>query len=414
MDRSQIEAAIAAQEQLRATVGDAIVDSTIAALRSTLGELETVEPQRKLVTVLFADVVGFTRWSETADAEDVGASMSAVWSRLDQVIADHNGRVDKHVGDSVMAMWGARVAREDDAENAIRAALAIRGEFLAMTADGALAGSGLSLRIGVNTGPVILREVGLTGEYTALGDPVNVAARLEAAAPVGEILIGHDTYRHVRGVFTVAEQPPLQVKGKQASLRTYLVRGTRPRAFRLETRGVEGLETRMVGRDAEFTRLCGLVGEAVESGSIRSATVVGEAGLGKSRLLYEFLDWVQLQPVELFLLMGRSDAQHESTPYALLKDVLFLRFEINEDDAAEVAVEKLVAGFGSIAGLGQEAAHLAAHLIGLDVQSSPFIASMIDDPQQLRDRGEQAIVDLVLAMAAPPRCAIRPPWVVVR
>lgn len=397
--RAQIEAAIAAQEELRETLGDEIVDATIAALRSSIAETEAAEPRRKLITVLFADIAGFTGWSEPSDPEDVGASIEKVWSRLDQLITRYGGTIDKHIGDAVMAIWGMGVAREDDPENAIRAALAMQEEFREMTAAGQLGQAELGLRIGINTGPVILRAIGTAGEYTALGDSVNVASRLEAAAPIGHVLVGHDTYRHVRGVFTVTERPALLVKGKQAPLRTYVVTGVQPRAFRVETRGIEGIETRMVGRETELAALQELTGAAIETGSARLVTVVGEAGFGKSRLLYEFLDWVQLQRQEVLVLTARSDAQQESTPYALIKDLVFSRFEIKEDEPISEAVAKLETGFGDYGSFGPAPVHRAAHLIGLDMGDSPHVAGIMGDPQQLRDRGEEAIVDLVIAMA---------------
>ena len=113
-------------------------------------------------------------------------------------------------------------------------------------------GINLQMRIGINTGPVLLGEVGSTHEYTAIGDTVNVASRLETSAPVGEVLMSHDTYRHVRGIFDVQALEPLPVKGKTEPLRVYQVQRAKPRAFRQRTRGVEGVETRITGREAEL------------------------------------------------------------------------------------------------------------------------------------------------------------------
>ena len=154
----------------------------------------------------------------------------------------------------------------------------------------------LAIRIGINTGPVLLGEVGTTGEYTAMGDAVNLASRLEHAAPVGGILISHDTYRHVRGVFDVQPLEPIHVKGKTESIQVYVVQRARPRPFRVTTRGVEGIETRMIGREAELRQLQEALYAATEDGEAQIVTVVGEAGVGKSRLLYEFRNWLNLQP----------------------------------------------------------------------------------------------------------------------
>ncbi len=398
--RSQIEAAIEAQERLRGTVGDAVVDIAIETLRAALRSGSPPKPERKLVTVLFADLAGFTSWSEGSDAEDVGASLQSVWDHLDRIVIEHNGRIDKHIGDSLMAIWGAETAQENDPENAIRAALEIRQSFREIADAGVLAGSGLELRIGINTGHVILREVGTTGELTALGDAVNIASRLESAAPTGLILVSHDTYRHVRGVFDVTEQPPMHVKGKKERLRTYVVDGIRPRAFRLEVRGVEGVESRMVGRDAELMELKRLVEESAASTEGRQVTVIGEAGLGKSRLIYEFIEWLQLRPEDMYLLQARADTQQSLTPFAMVRDLLFFRFEIGQDEASDVAVTTLIDGFEEYGGIGAEEALWAAHVVGLDLQSHPSVMALVDDPELLRERGSRAIVQLLLNMAS--------------
>ena len=187
-EREQLEQAIATLEAQRAMLGDAVVDASVAALREKLaaveipplpgGRLAPTDQKRKQVTVLFADVSGFTAMSETLDAEDVNEIMNALWEHLDAAILEHGGTIDKHMGDAVMALWGAETAREDDPERAIRAALAMQEE---------VSGFGLQIsdlvaklriqnlepeigmRIGINTGPVLLGKVGTTGEYTAHG-----------------------------------------------------------------------------------------------------------------------------------------------------------------------------------------------------------------------------------------------------
>jgi adenylate cyclase len=186
----QLLQAIAGQESLRPTLGDAVVDASLAALREKLAALEAEAhtapaEQRKQVTVLFADVSGFTALSETIDAEEVLETINALWQRLDGVITEHGGSIDKHIGDAVMALFGAPVAHEDDPEQAIRAALRMQAELARFrpAAAGAADWPPLQVRIGINTGPVLLGAVGTTDEYTAIGDAVNVASRLEHIAP---------------------------------------------------------------------------------------------------------------------------------------------------------------------------------------------------------------------------------------
>ncbi len=221
-------------------LGDEMVDAALGPMREKLAALQAQaqpEKQRKLATVLFADVSGFTALSETLDAEVVAGVMNDLWLVIDRAITDHGGHIDKHIGDAVMALWGADGAREDDPEMAVRAALAMQAAVASFCQTHQIP---LSLRIGVNTGPVLLGIMGTTGEVTAMGDAVNLASRLEHAAPVDGVLISHDTYRHVRGIFDVREQEPLTVKGKAERVQTYVVERAKPRAFRLHTRGVEG------------------------------------------------------------------------------------------------------------------------------------------------------------------------------
>ena len=282
MDRTQIEQAIAALETQRHILGDAVVDASLVALRQQLAALiapaRSVDQQRKQATILFADLSGFTALSERMDAEDVTELMNALWSRLDQVIVERGGYIDKHIGDAVMALWGVGTAREDYPEQATRAAL---GLHAAVAGFAQVRGIALQIRVGINTGPVLFSPVGTTAEYTALGDAVNIASRLEHAAPLGGVLVSHDTYRHVRGLFDVEAQAPLTVKGKSEPLSVYLVQREKPRAFRQRTRWVEGIETRMVGREGELQHLRDAYADVVTEGSLRMVTVVGDAGLGK-------------------------------------------------------------------------------------------------------------------------------------
>jgi hypothetical protein len=141
----------------------------------------------------------------------------------------------------------------------------------------------------------------------------------------------------VRGLFEVAAQPPLAIKGKREPLQTYLVHGSRPRAFRLPTRGVEGLETQMVGRAAELQRLQRLFEAVASGGPLRLVTVVAEAGLGKSRLLYELQSWLDVQPHAFDLWRCRTDAPWQHTPFALLRDLFARRFDIQENDSQATA-----------------------------------------------------------------------------
>lgn len=406
-ERERIEQAIGVIESQRAALGEAITDIALAALRERLDAVckARVVPQRKQVTILFADISGFTAMSEKLDAEEVSDLINALWSRIDGAITAHNGLIDKHIGDAVMALFGAPVAREEAPEQAIRAALAMQEEIRAWNQE---MGAGehlisdihFSIRIGINTGRVLLGSVGTTSEYTAMGDAVNLASRLEGAAPVGGILISHDTYRHVRGIFQVEPLAPIHVKGKQAPVQVYVVHGVKPRAFRVPTRGVEGIETRMIGRDVELARLQKALRSVIETGEMRVVTIVGDAGIGKSRLLHEFKNWVEVLPDEIFQFKARANEQTANSPYFLLRDLFAFRFDIRNSDSVEAARNKLVRGMAQFVGANEKdvssservgvdaeiAAHFIGHLIGLDFSHSPHLQGILNDARQIRDR----------------------------
>ncbi len=209
-----------------------MVGTTLAVLHDQLNELERQSAQqevpnqacRKLVTVLFADVSGFTAFSENRDAEDVTNLVNRLWIQADWIIQEYGGRVDKHIGDAVMALWGTETAREDDAERAVQAALQIQETF-----KHGLGSLSIRLKVGINSGQVLLSAIGTQGEFTAMGDTVNTASRLVNSANGGDILISHDTYQLVRGVFDVQKQTLLMVKGKTEPLQTYVIQRVRPR-----------------------------------------------------------------------------------------------------------------------------------------------------------------------------------------
>lgn len=376
----QLEQAIAVLEGQRAVLGDAVVDAALQPMREKLALLRTtpasLQPSRKQVTVLFADLSGFTAISETLDAEEVTEIINALWTQLDNVITAHGGRIDKHIGDGVMALWGAETTREDDPERAVRAALEMQSALATLRQE--LAGNiPLHMHIGLNTGPALLGEVGTTHEFTAMGDTVNLASRLGQAAPIDGVLISHNTYRHVRGLFDVLPQPPLSVKGKAAPVQTYIVQRARPRAFRLGTRGVEGVETHMVGRETELLALQSAFADAL-GGQTRMLTVVGDAGVGKSRLLYEFEVWLASRPEPVDFLKGRAAPALQSIPYSIFRDAFAQRFDILESDSAAVVLDKFRVGTAGI--LSPEQADLVGHWIGFDFSASPAVKNLIGNP----------------------------------
>jgi predicted ATPase/class 3 adenylate cyclase len=398
----QLKQAIASLETQRALLNDeSFVDAALAAMREKLAALQErsvaadERQQRKQVTVLFADVSNFTAMAEMMDPEEVSGVIDDLWSRLDKAILEQGGRIDKHIGDAVMALFGAPIAHEDDPERAIRAGLELQSqlkkwkqEFQATTSDeaGTIAQK-IEMRVGINTGPVLLGRIGTTREYTAIGDTVNLASRVEHAAPLGGVLISHDSYRHVRGVFDVSALEPIQVKGKSEPVKVYVVRAVKPRSFRTPTRGVEGIETRTIGRESELTKMQSTFEAVVRERQTKLISIVAEAGTGKSRLLYEFSNWLETQAHSEHLFKGRASLEMVKLPYALIRDLLSTSLKIHDSDNTATARQKLEQGISEFTG-NEDAvmyAHFIGHLIGFDFSTSPHLQGILGDARQIRD-----------------------------
>ncbi len=390
----KLEQSLAAIQAQRAALGDAAVDVVLPLLRAqiaALKEQKTRLRQRKMITVLFADVSGFTAMAEKMDAEDVMSLINQVWLRLDQIILEHGGVIDKHIGDAVMALWGVEEAREDDPERAVNAALAMQnalGEFQAQQPWPAeFHIDKMHMHTGINTGPVLLGMVGSKSEFTAMGDTVNIASRIVQAAPMGRILISQETYRQVRGLFDVQEQPALEVKGKTEPLCVYLIENARPQVFRPHTRGVEGVETRMVGREDELLSLQTSLQTVSQSCCAQTIVIVGDAGLGKSRLLYEFEKWAEILPLRIQTFRGRASQQTQGIPFGLFRSLFAHRMDILDNDPLAVARQKLTQGMAEITQTdSHESACFIGQMIGLDFSEEPQVKELLSDPARLREQ----------------------------
>ncbi|HEX2360568.1 MAG TPA: adenylate/guanylate cyclase domain-containing protein [Jiangellaceae bacterium] len=401
----QLRAAAAALEAMRATLGADVVDAGLGPMLDRIAALESpVAEERKLVTTLFADLVGFTAMSERMDAEDVRTVLDRYFARWTATIERHGGVVEKFIGDAVMAVFGMKQSSEDDPERAIFAALDMVESLAALNDDlVAEGGPRLEMRVGINTGEVVIGAVGerREEEWLAVGDPINVASRLQEAAPVNGVLIAHSTFRHVRGVFDVREMPLLALKGKSEPTQAYVVDRAKPRAFRLPARGVEGVETTMVGREAELKRLQAAF-LASADGEPGMVTIVGEAGMGKTRLLEEFATWLDLLPRQIVYIKGRGRQGTDRDAFALVRDAVVYRFEILDTDPPDVVQDKLSEGFGGRgADLGDlvfdsARSMLIGRLLGFDLSTESRSA----DAQATRELGTAAFIGWLEELAA--------------
>lgn len=407
-------ASIAALEAQRAALGDAVVDAAIAVLRAGSGAAAGAAspPAQSLrqVTILFLDVVGSTVLSRQLDPEGVQAVMDGALARCTAIVETHRGRVLQYAGDNLLAVFGAEAAREDDAERAVRCGLALLAEGRALGAE-VLARhghAGFDVRVGAHTGEVLLGG-GVDPTGSIRGIAVNVAARMEQTAPPGGLRISRDTFGHVRGRFELEPQPPIDVKGIDGPVATWLVRGERPVGFRGVARGVEGVATRMIGRDRELALLQHAWQAIVGGGAgLRSITLVGEAGVGKSRLLHEFDAWSKAHTVPARVLCGRAVPDTQGQPYGLLRDIVAARLGIADGDSVQAARDKVESGIVPLfagddgAELAQAQAHLLGHLVGIDFADSPHLRGIRDDARQIRERGLHAAMQIFRRLARAP------------
>lgn len=287
--------------------------------------------ERKLVTILFADVAGFTALAETLDPEEVRDLVNSLFGCLVPCVERFGGTVDKFIGDELMALFGAPTIREDDAERAVRAALAMRSEVAKLNSERA---TDLSVHIGVNTGRVLAGEVGTSAwsQYSVIGDAVNVAARLTQAAGSGEILVGPDTHRLACRFFEVEERGQVPIKGRTAPVVAHRVIRERPQQPRDRRAGAGRISSPLVGREAERTALRRLV-ERVWSGRGGFVALTGDAGLGKSRLVAEVRREAAVLGVAW--LEARALAFDERSSYAPIAEIVRqdAGLDLNDDPA---------------------------------------------------------------------------------
>ena len=300
---------------------------------AALEETAPAREVRKTVTILFCDVTGSTALGERLDSESLRRVMERYFTLAREVLERHGGKVEKFIGDAVMAVFGIPAVHEDDALRAARAAHELREELRGLNADLQREfGTELQVRIGVNTGEVVTSE----GGTLATGDAVNVAARLEQAAEPGDILIGDSTRQLAEGALELELVEPVEAKGKSEPLVAYRLLGVRPDTPGFERR----FDAPFVGRGGELEQLVQAYARAVRDSSCQLFTVLGPAGIGKSRLVVEF---VESQP-DAIVLRGRCLAYGDGITYFPLVEIL-------EQIATDAELGRVIAADPEAAGL---------------------------------------------------------------
>jgi len=294
--------------------------------------------ERKLVTILFADAIGSTTLADRVDPERLRTVLDSYFARMAAAVETWGGTVEKFIGDAVMAVFGVPVVREDDAERALNAAMEMMDRLAELNVElESRHGIKLRIRVGVNTGEVVADVAAGGAQRLVSGDPVNVAARLQAEAEPDTILAGERTYLAARNSVLFGEPVDFHLKGKPDPVRARRVLGRKPEA----TRGVPGLATPLVGRTAELQSMSSLLDDVLEARKPRLVTVLGPAGVGKSRLVQEFVRSVVQRNPEARVLRGRCLAAGHGITYWALGEILRAACAIQLNEASSVAVEKL-------------------------------------------------------------------------
>lgn len=330
--------------------------ASLAAAASAL----PVREVRKTVTILFCDLRGSTALGEQLDAEALHEVKERYFAAMAGAIARHGGKVEKYIGDAVMAVFGLPRAHEDDALRAVRAAVEMRSALAAVNTDlEARYAVRLANRTGVNTGEVVANDDPTADQKLATGDAVNVAARLEQAAPENGIYLGDVTYRLVRDAVEVEAVEPLELKGKAQRVPAYRL---------LSAPGLDGLVRRhdrpIVGREAELATLQGLFHEVTERRAARMVTLIGDAGFGKSRLVREVIDRIA---AGARVLSSRCLPYGDGITFWPLLMMVREAADIRDADSPESAQAKLLKALGD-----REVAERLASAAGLSTAAFPL------------------------------------------
>lgn len=405
-EQQVLEEAIAVLRKHQETLGYSVVETAVSVLLDQLSTLETspLIEQFESVTVLQMDLSGFTALSAAMDAEQVRDRVNALWKRLDKVVLAWGGQIEQHTGDGLIALFGVPTAHEDDAQRAVLAALDMQLELSLFNQAEAVAADttpltpvaspvDFQMRIGIHRGPLLWGHVGQGAVPTAVGDAIHIVNQMEKEAPVGGVLISYDVYSQVFGQFEITPAEPLWIPSRESGLPMYVVEREKPRAFNHIAYGGHGIRSGFVGRALELERLEFAWQETLDNSVMQVVTLVGEPGLGKTRLFSEFGRWLDMMPVRGCLLRGRGFRNRKDVPLTVFKELFFDYFDIHVRSTPTVIREKFSQGVGRNAGRyqisAQEQAHVLGYLLGIGFSDSPVIQNLHGDEKRLQKYGRQ-------------------------
>jgi len=359
-----------------------------------LSQRERIEGERKQVSVLFTDMAGYTSMSEKFDAEEVYALMDQVYEILIHKVTEYGGTVNEFTGDGIMALFGAPIALEDAPQRAIRASLAIHREIVQLNKKMRREKPDhvpLRMRAGIHTGPVVVGTVGndLRVTFTAIGDTVNLASRMETLAEPGSTCVSEDTFKLTEGLFRFEGLGEKEVKGKERPIRIYRVIAPSTSRTRFDVSAERGL-TPFVGRGRERELLLDAF-ERARRGRGQAVSIVSEAGMGKSRLLYEFRKAVLNE--DITFLEGKCLSFSRATAYQPIADILKSNFDIRDGDPDNSIRSKVQQGLKTIA--VEEGPAMPYLLELLSVQDSG-IEKITISPEGKKDKTIETLKRIIL------------------
>jgi len=363
---------------------------------------ETPE-QLKTLTILYSDLSGFSQISDELDPEQMDSILKETLNPLTEVIRQNGGKVIKYLDATIIAAFGMDHTREDDPARAALAALTLQSVLLSLNTElEAKTGVSLKMRIGLNTGFSKVSQIG--GKTDVIGDTVNLASQLESMAPESSILISEQTYKHIRGFSDVKSMGAILAKGKSEPVQVYQLLAQKERGNMMGNRGIAGLETKMIGREKEMHTLTTAFQRTVDQRQPMLVTVIGEAGLGKSRLEFEFGKYLKTLPSAVTYGKGDSFPVNPMSLYPFYR-IICERADILDDEPKASAHRKLEAMLAEVMpennsseidnttntllpGPTEEQCHFIAELIGLEYDESPYLRKLRGvDPQLLQMRG---------------------------
>ena len=358
-----------------------------------LAQKDKIEGERKQVTVMFCDMEGYTGLTEKLGPEEAYSMMDKVYEILIHKVHDYEGTVNELTGDGIMALFGAPIALEDASQRAIRSALAIHREMTKFS-DQLKSESGkpsIKMRIGIHTGPVVVGTLGndLRVEFKAVGDTVNLASRMESLAEPGTTYVTEETFKLTEGLFRFESLGPIAVKGKEEPVKVYQVIAPSARRTRFDVSAERGL-TPFIGRERELELL--LDGfQRAKSGKGQAFSIVSEAGVGKSRLLYEFRKAIVNQ--DITFLEGKCLSYSRGVAYHPVIDILKSNFDIQEGEGDTEIREKVKRGLKI---MGVDEASTLPYLLELLSVKDSGIDQISMSPEAKKDRIIEAIKRIVL------------------